>query len=137
MPASILELQDLYNEALVRELSEKTQNGSITWVFLGGTQFQATSIENSDCTTPVISPNTWDYFITKSQIGNLSFKYNLDVKKNGVNVVSLTDGPLPYTARDSVTKDLYEIVELLVLELDTQLKDAIRFTQNIPGPLTY
>lgn len=133
MPASILELQDLYNEALVRELVEKTQNGSITWVFLGGTQFQATSVQTSDCTPPTFSPITWDYFITKSQIGNLTFKYNLDVKKNSINVVSLTDGPLPYTARDSVTKDLYEIVEILVLNLDTALKDAIRFTQTIGG----
>jgi hypothetical protein len=133
MPASILELQDLYNEALVRELVEKTQNGGVTWTFLGGTQFQAESIETSECTPPLFTPITWDYFITKSQIGNLTFKYNLDVKKNGVNVVSLTDGPLPYTARDSVTKDLYEIVELLTLQLDAKLKDAIRFTQSIPS----
>jgi hypothetical protein len=133
MPASILELQDLYNEALVRELVEKTQNGAITWTFLGGTNFTAESIQTSDCTVPFTTAITWDYFITKSQIGNISFTYNLDVKKNGVNVVSLTDGPLPYTARDSVTKDLYEIVELLVLNLDDKLKDAIRYTQSIGG----
>lgn len=133
MPETLLELQDLYNEALVRELVEKTKSGAITWTSLGGTQFQSTDVQVSPCTTPQTADVTWDFFITKSQIGNLTYKYNLDVKKDNVNVVSITDGPLPYTARDSVTKDLYEMVEILVLELDKKLKEVIRYVQNIPG----
>jgi hypothetical protein len=133
MPETLLELQDLYNEALVRELIEKTKSGAITWTHLGGTQFQSEEIQNSACVSPVTAPITWDFFLTKSQIGNLSYKYTLDVKKNNVNVVSIVDGPLPYTARDSVSKDLYEMVEIMVLQLDVKLKETIRFVQNLPG----
>lgn len=131
MADTLLEMQDLYNEALVRELIEKTKNGAIVWEHMGGTQFHCTKVEDSPCTAPYTAPVTWDYFLTKSQIGNLSYKFNLDVKKDNVNVVSLTDGPLPHTARDSVTKDFYEIVEILVLELDRKLKESIRFVQGI------
>ena len=131
MPESILELQDLYNEALVRELIEKTKTGIITWTHLGGTQFECTEVQTSPCVSPSTASVTWNFFITKTQIGNLSYKYNLDVKQNNINIITITDGPLPYTARDSVTKDLYEIVEILVLELDQQLKETIRFVQNL------
>jgi hypothetical protein len=133
MADTLLEMQDLYNEALVRELIEKTKNGALIWEHMGGTQFHSTKVENSPCTSPSVPAITWDYFLTKSQVGNVSYKYNLDVKKDNINVVSLTDGPLPHTSRDSVTKDFYEIVEIMVLELDKKLKESIRFVQNLEG----
>ena len=133
MPEPLLELQDLYNEALVRELIEKTKSGAITWTHLGGTQFHSQEIQTSECISPQIAAIQWDFYITKSQVGNLSYKYNLDVKRNNVNHISITDGPLPHTARDSATKDLYEMVEILVLELDKKLKETIRFVQNLEG----
>ncbi len=128
---SILELQDLYQESIVRELIEKTKSAAITWVHLGGTQFKATQVETSACTDPVVADITWEMYITKSQIGSVSFKYVLDVKKDSISQTTISDGPLPTTARDSVVKDLYEIVEILVLQLDLQLKGAIRFIQNL------
>lgn len=128
MPDSILDLQDLYNEALVREIIEKTKACGLTWNSLGGTQFQATE-EQSLAPDPDV---TWDFFITKTQIGNATYKYTLDIKKDAVAYITVNDGPLPYTARDSVVKDLYDMVEVLVLELDNKLKETIRFVQGIP-----
>ena len=121
---SILELQDLYNEALVREVIEKTKTCGLTWNSLGGTQFQATETQEDD---DII----WDFFITKTQIGNATYKYTLDIKKDAVAYISLNDGPLPHTARSSVVKELYEIVEIIVLEMDSKLKETIRFVQQI------
>jgi hypothetical protein len=123
---SILELQDLYNEALVREIIEKTKTCGLTWNSLGGTQFQATEVQSS---TP--SDITWDFFITKTQIGNATYKYTLDIKKDAVAYVTVSDGPLAYTNRDSVVKELYDIVEIVVLEMDNKLKETIRFVQQI------
>lgn len=119
---SLLELQDLYNEALVREIIEKTKACGLTWNHLGGSQFQAT--EEADSVT-------FDFFITKTQIGNATYKYTLDVKKDTVSYVSVNDGPLPRTSRESAVKELYEIVEIIVLEMDLKLKETIRFVQNI------
>lgn len=130
---SILELQSLYHEALVRELIEKTKSASIIWNHLGGTQFKATEIQPAVCEVPVSSDTTWEFFITKTQVGNVSHKYILDVKKNSTALLTVSNGPLPHTARDSVTKELYEIVEILVLQLDGKLKEAIRFVQELEG----
>ncbi len=123
---SLLELQDLYNEALVREIIEKTKACGITWTHLGGTQFQATE------TDTVANPDVvWDLFITKTQIGNVTFKYTLDIKKDAVSHITINDGPLAGTTRDSAVKELYEIVEILVLEIDLKLKETLRFVQGI------
>ena len=79
---SLLELQDLYNEALIREIIEKTKSCGLTWNHLGGTQYQATEADTS------VSPNiVWDMFITKTQIGNVTYKYTLDVKKNSISYI--------------------------------------------------
>jgi hypothetical protein len=123
---SILELQDLYNEALVREIVEKTKSCGLTWSHLGGTQFKSTELDVS------VSPNvTWDLFITKIQVGNLTYKYTLDIKKDSVSYIMINDGPLTHTNRESVVKELYEIVEILVLEMDKKLKETIQFVQKI------
>ena len=86
---NLLELQDLYNESLVREIIEQSKAAGLTWSHLGGTQFQATQ---------GVSGTTWDLFITKTQVGNLSFKYTLDVKKDSVAHVTISDGALPETS---------------------------------------
>lgn len=117
---SLLELQDLYNEALTRELIEKTKGGAVTWNHLGGTQFQCTHNDGT---------NTFDFYITKTQIGNVTYKYTLDVKKDSVAYVTIQDGTLPYSTRDSAVKDLYQIVETVVLELDKKMKETLQFVQ--------
>jgi hypothetical protein len=58
------------------------------------------------------------------------------VKKDGATYITSTDGPLPYTDRDSVVKDLYETVELITLELDSKLKETLSFIQGLPTALT-
>jgi len=119
---NLLELQDLYNESLVREVIEQTKAAGMTWSHLGGTQFQSTQS---------ISGTNWDLFITKTQIGNLSFKYTLDVKKDSVAHITISDGALPATSRNSKVKDLYEIVEIIVLELDAKLIETLQFVQDL------
>src|SRR4051812_48782651 len=99
MADTVLTLQDLYSESLVRELIEKTKSCGITWDSLGGSQFQATQIE-----THSPSNITWDFFITKIAIGNATYKYTVNVKKDAVAYITISDGPLTYTARDSVVK---------------------------------
>lgn len=123
---SLLELQDLYNEALVREIVEKTKSCGLVWSHLGGTQFKATEVDS--VSSPAV---TWDLFVTKTQVGNLTFKYTLDIKKDAVSYIMISDGPLPHTNRESVVKELYEIVEIIVLEMDKKLKETIRFVQKI------
>lgn len=123
---SLLELQDLYSESLVREVIEKTKSCGLTWSHLGGTQFQASETDTS--TEPNV---TWDIFITKTQIGNVTYRYTMDIKKDSVSYITVNDGPLPRTSRESAVKELYEIVEIIVLEMDQKLKETIRFVQNI------
>lgn len=121
--ASLLELQDLYNESLVREIIEKTKACGLNWIGLGGTQFQATYTDNNNV--------RWDLYITLTTIGNASAKYNLDIKKNLTSYVTIQDGPLPATGRDSVVKDLYDIVNMIVNQLDLKLKETLQTIQGI------
>lgn len=123
---SILELQDLYSEALTREIIEKTKSCGLTWNSLGGTQYQSTEVQTIDS-----EEVTWNFFVTKTQIGNATYKYTLDVKKDAVSYIAINDGPLAHTARDSVVKELFEIVEIIVLESDVKLKETIRMVQQI------
>ena len=118
---SLLQLQDLYYEALARELIEKTKGGALTWSHLGGTQFMSTTVDDQQI--------TWEFYITKTQIGNLSYRYTLDIKKNLVAYLAVQDGALPYSERSSIVKELYEIIEVIVLELDKKLKETLQFVQ--------
>ena len=96
----------------------------MTWSHVGGFQFQS---QQTDSNTLV----DWNFYITKTPIGNTSAKWTLDVKKDSVAYISIEEGPLPRTGRSSLTQELYEIVELIVLQLDTKLKETIQFVQNI------
>lgn len=126
MTDSSLALQDLYSESLVRELIEKTKTCGLTWNSLGGTQFQATQTDES------VDPNvTWDLFVSKTQTGSATAKYTLDIKKDAVSYITLSDGPLSYTSRDSVVQELYSIVESIVMDVDAKLKETIRFVQAL------
>ena len=135
--ASTLELQDLYRETLVRDLMEKTRSCGLVWSHEGGSQFSAVLVQDFPGTVPDVE---WGFYLTKNQIGNLSYRYVLDVKKNGASHVMLESGPLSYTDRDSMVKELYEIVETITLQTDSKLKEAIRFVQQVPdcqtGPTT-
>jgi hypothetical protein len=122
MAVSLLELNNLYHEALARELIEKTRSCGTTWSSLGGGQFKSTQTINTDI---------WDFYISKTQIGNLSYKYTLDVKKNLATYLTIADGPLPYTNRDSVVKDLYEVVEIVTLQLDAKLKETLDIVKGL------
>lgn len=121
---SSLTLHDLYKESLVREMIEKTKNGGVVWTYLGGNQFTTRYTDGS---------TNWDFYLSKTQIGSLSYRYNFDVKKQGETYITLTDGPLPFSARDSVTKNLYELVEINTLQLDDKVVEAIRVVQGITG----
>jgi hypothetical protein len=119
---NLLELEGILQEATVREIIEKTKAAGIVWSHLGGTQFSATKTEGS---------TVWDFYITKTQIGNLSYKYTLDIKKDSVAYITVQDGPIANTDRESMVKELYEITEIIVLELDKKLRETIQMVQNI------
>lgn len=123
---SMLELKSLYDESLVREIIEKSKTCALSWNHLGGTQFKAVYVDTASA-----PPVTWEFFITKTIIGSSTAKYNLDMKKNGASYITIEAGPLAHTGRESVVKELYEIVEILVLQLDTKIKEALQFVQNI------
>jgi len=130
---NLLELQDLYSESLVKEIVEKTKRGGLTWTHLGGTQFQATyTLDNADPTPD----NVWDYFVTKTQIGNVSYRYSLDIKKDGVAYITVQDGTLVNSNRGSGVDDLYEIVEVIVFQLDDKIKETLQILQNVPTCLS-
>ena len=80
---SLLELQDLYNEALVREIIEKTKAAGVVWNHIGGTQFSATNTEGQI---------TWDFYVTKTQNGKETYLYNLDIKKNEFDNITVQEG---------------------------------------------
>lgn len=117
-----LVLQDLRKETIVRELIEKTKNKGLIWTYLGSNQFQA-QFTNAGV--------LWTYFISKTQIGSLSYKYNFDIKRNGDSYITMSDGPMGSSNRDSQTKDLYEIIEMATLQLDVRATQALRAIQNI------
>ena len=121
---SLLELQDLYDESLVREIIEKTKACGMTWYNIATFQFHSQKIDS-------VNDVTWDFYITETQIGNTSAKWTLDIKKNSVAYISITDGPLPVTQRNSLVQQLYEIVEIIVLQLDAKLKETLQFVQNM------
>lgn len=124
---NLLELQDLYNESLVREIIEKTKGAGLTWTSVGTYQFHAEQEVDSV---------TWDLYITKTPIGNTSAKWTLDIKKDSVAYVSVLSGPLPVTDRNSLVQQLYEIVEIIVLQLDAKLKETLQFVQNLTTALS-
>ena len=121
---NLLELEGLLQEATVREILEKTKSAGIVWSHLGGTQFTASKTEGT---------TVWDFYATKTQIGNASYKYTLDIKKNAVAYITVQDGPIASTDRQSMVKEVYEVVEIIVLELDKKLRETIQFVQNIEG----
>lgn len=137
MAESLLELHDLYKEALVRDLIEKTKACGMVWANSGGTQFTANQIQQMPGDVPDIE---WSFIVSKTQIGNLSYKYTFDAKKDGSTYFALESGPLPHTARDSMIKELYEVIEILTLQLDHRIKETIRFVQQAAdcrtGPTT-
>lgn len=125
---NLLELQDLYEEALVREILEKTLSAGMIWNNLGGTQFKATQQVAAVSPEPA---HTWEFYVTKTQVGSLTYKYNLDIKKDGVAYQSIDSGITVYTKRESSVQELYETVELLVLKLDQRMTEALQLVQNI------
>jgi hypothetical protein len=122
---NLLELQDLYNESLVREIFEKTKACGLTWNSIGTYQFHSTHIDSS-------TNNTWDFYVTMTPVGNSAAKWNLDIKKDSVAYISIQDGPLPVTGRNSLVQQLYEVVEIIVLQLDSKLKETLQLVQNMP-----
>lgn len=123
--SNLLELQDLYRESLTREIMEKTKSSGLQWTAISSVQFKATQIVN----TPTLVQ--WDYNVTKTQIGNLSYQYTLDIKKNGVSFFTSKNGPGAYTDRDTMVQELYETVEVIVLQSDQKLKEILQVVQDI------
>lgn len=125
---NLLELQDLYRESLVREIMEKTRGCGVQWTAVSSVQFKATQIQPAVDSTPAVQ---WDFVLTKTQIGNLSHQYTLDVKKNNTVYLTVKNGPSFYSQRDTMVKELYETTEVLVLQLDLKMKEVMSFVQGM------
>ena len=124
MSSSLLQLQDLWSEALVRELIKKTQNCGVTWTSSAANTFKATTTVGSD---------NWEFSVVKTATGNVTSKYGFTAKKNGTSYIEVQDGPLPRTERDSAVKELYEVVEIIVRGLQSKVQEAIQVVQNLTG----
>jgi len=115
---SLLTLQDLYNESLVREQIDKTKTGGMTWSSAGTNTFTSTV-------------GIYNFTVLKKSVGNVTDIFCLDIKKSGSAFLGLQSGPLPHTERDSAVKELFETVEIIVLELDSNLKEVLAVVQNL------
>lgn len=113
-------LHDLSKESIVRQLIEKTKSGDVNWTHIGGNEFSSTN-------------GIWVYYIGKTQIGTISYRYNLDIRKNNVMYVTIVDGPLNGSNRDSQTKNLYEIIEVRTLGLNQKIQEALDAINAIVG----
>ncbi len=130
--SSLLELQDKYNEALIGELIEKTKRNGILWTALDSITYQAQFVQSAgkcpgtsgNLNTPPVSPVNWAFTVKKTPVGNLSGTVTLEVLKNGEQQVFIRD--------EAKVSDLFEVVELLVLQLDEKLKQSLQFVQDIP-----
>ncbi len=123
------DLQPLYNQTLLKEVEKKTESGAIIWTqpvvnVFTATQTQLANTCPGDITTPDVPTAlniTWDFQLQKTQLGANTFKYNLDVRRNSVIWVSVEDG----------VQDLFEAVEIVVLDLEPKIKEALGFVQNL------
>lgn len=118
-----LVLHDLNKESIARELIEKTKSGGISWSSLGNNSF-STNTTGSES-------KIWTFYLSKTQIGSLSYRYNLDIKKEGETYLTIVDGPFGSSERDSQTKNLYEVVEMITLSLDARAVETLRIIQDI------
>lgn len=125
----LLDLQETYNKALVSEITEKTKANAILWGQVGTGIFQSQIDQNKDTcpgddnglNVPKDRSVLWTFQIQRVSLGVNSFRYNLDLRKDGVIWVSVDEG----------VKDLYDMVELITLRLDARLKETLQFVQNI------
>ena len=130
--SSLLDLQDKYFEALIGELIEKTRRNGILWEGLDSITYQANFVQESgtcpgssdDMATPPSTSVTWTFTVKKTPVGQLSNTVTLEILKNGDQQVFIRD--------EADVQDLFEVVELLVLQLDDKLKASLQFVQDLP-----
>lgn len=132
MANSLLDLQTTYNTALVGEIIEKTKRNGILWEALDSITYQASFVQEAgdcpgppgDLANPPAASVNWTLTVKKTPLGAVSNTVTLEVLKAGEQQVFIRD--------EASVGDLFEIVELLVLQLDEKLKNALQFMQNLP-----
>jgi hypothetical protein len=117
----VLEWQAVYAEELMRELIDKTKNG-LVWTSLGEDKFQSTTLKEG---------TAYDFIVIKTPFGRVTDTYHFDVLKDGANFLKLQDGPFSHTERENAIKQLFDIVEIRALDLDSNLREALRVAQGI------
>ncbi len=132
MANSLLDLQTLYFQSLVAEIIEKTKRNGVLWEALDSITYQANFVQAAgdcpgppgDLATPPNAPINWTFTVKKTPLGNVSNTVTLEVLKAGEQQVFIRD--------EAEVADLFEVVELLVLQLDEKLKNALQFVQDLP-----
>ena len=128
---TLLEMQDNYNNLVIAELLEKTKRNGILWVALDSVTYQATIVQatttcpgdDDDLGTPKTAEVTWKYTVKKTPLGNVSSTSTLEILKGDLQWVFLRDS--------NEVETLFDVVEMIVLELDNKLKETLQFIQNI------
>tara|TARA_Y100000034_G_scaffold6762_1_gene7437 strand:- start:3597 stop:4028 length:432 start_codon:yes stop_codon:yes gene_type:complete len=128
---TLLQMQQNYNDLVVAELLEKTKRNGILWEALDSVTFQATMVQPAgdcpgddvDLADPKDNSVAWKITVKKTPLGNISSTATLEILKDDKQWVFLRD--------TNDVETLFDVVELLVLQLDNKLKEALQFVQDI------
>jgi len=136
MSTTLLDLQNSYATNLVGELIQATTSGKLNWTSLGdGITFTATATQAVGTTPgtpgnisqPITgSPVTWKYVIKNTPLGTgIMSTYTLEVDRNGLQ---------QFFGRDNYSiSDLYNQVQLIVLQLNDSLRMSLQMVQSLSG----
>lgn len=128
---TLLEMQENYYDLTTAELLDKTKRGGILWTALDSVTYQATQVQaastcpgdETDLSMPTTAPITWKFTVKKTPLGNVSSTSTLEILKDDTQFIFLRD--------TNNVETLFDVVELLVLQLDAKLKETLQFVQTI------
>jgi len=100
----LVELINLYDEILIKEISIKTSDGSIVWTAPNSGKFTATV-------------GIWDFEMTKVALDSSTNSFSLEVDQNDVLAAKIENS--------NGVEQLFEAISLVVDGLDTGTKEAV------------
>lgn len=120
--SDVLESHVIYNEALIEEIIQKTNSRSLEWSEVAPCQFQCIKTKDN-----II----WEFQIAKIKIGNITSSYTLEINKNHSNHITIHDGPMTNDTFESAVKELYELIEVISLQMEAKQLETLEFLRGI------